>query len=356
MPFYVPATSVAVQGLWMPRPFEGAPAASFVSGLIDATGEKFAWIGRVWNKDRATKSIRKVHFCFGTVVKAGGSGLTLSLQNVDLANGPVYRPDGTPDQTVAIANGDAAFASNTWYTTGNLSADRSVTFGELIAVVIEYDGSGRLGADAVNIRGIPPAGAASRNLASGSALFTASWAVVNATPNVILEFTDGTFGTLDGAYPLSATASVAFNSGSAADEIALQFTPTFNGKIDGASVAMSAAAGADFDVVLYEGTTARATASFDAEVVEGSNSPRLLIAPLSEVSIAAGVTYYLSLKPTTANNVTIYYFDVAAAGHFQAHEADSTWIYNTRVDAGAWGTATATRRPFMCVRFSQITK
>ena len=102
------------------------------NGTIDLTGEKYGWTGTVWWKDRSVTSrdIRRARFLFGTVTKASGSALTFSLQNFDLANGPPGRPDGTQDQTVAIANADAGFASNTYYTTGNLSADRTVAFGE----------------------------------------------------------------------------------------------------------------------------------------------------------------------------------------------------------------------------------
>ena len=60
-------TLVATQGLWLPNPplFLNNPA--FSTGLlIDATGELVAFVGRVWNKDRASKDITKVGFRFGT--------------------------------------------------------------------------------------------------------------------------------------------------------------------------------------------------------------------------------------------------------------------------------------------------
>src|SRR5687768_5910779 len=87
---------------------------------IDATGEKQAWCGPVWFQERTgSKQIVRVGFRLATVVKAGGSGLTVSLQNVNTAPAALntLQPDETQDQTVAIANGDAGFTSNVWYRT-----------------------------------------------------------------------------------------------------------------------------------------------------------------------------------------------------------------------------------------------
>src|SRR5688572_26574526 len=124
-------------GLWIPdnRLISMAPNLSNNSP-IDATGEQFAISGPVWFKEgTGTKDITRVGFSFGTITKAGGSGLTVSLQNVSAVAGPPLQPDGTQDQTVAIANGNAAFASNTWIRTDALSANRTVSFGENLSVV-----------------------------------------------------------------------------------------------------------------------------------------------------------------------------------------------------------------------------
>jgi len=123
--------------------------------LIDATGEMAAFCGRVWFSARSgTKNLSRVGFRFGAVTKSGGSGLTVSLQDVTLSAGPPMQPDGTQDQTVAIANGNASFASNTWIRTGTFSASRTVTYGDLLAVNVEYDGGGRTNPDSVIVNTI----------------------------------------------------------------------------------------------------------------------------------------------------------------------------------------------------------
>lgn len=341
--------------LWMPS-VEAAPSTDVTSALIDATGEKIAMIGPVWNKDRATKSITKVGVSFGAVTKAGGSGLTLSLQNVDAANSPL-QPDGTQDQTVAIAAADVT--ANSFLMTNALSASRSVAFGEMLAVVVEFDGGGRLGADSfVLLQTTASGNIPGTNTAV--ALFTASWAEVGTVPNVLLEFTDGTFGTFLGGFPTSDIVTIGqFGQTSAVDEYALRFQVPFTCKVDGLWMHMRTVANtADFEAVLYNGTTALATVSHDANQSTNSSGLRMFRACFGEITLSPGNTYYLALKPVNgaSSGILFNYFDVAHNDHLQAHPAlgDSReWYLASRADLGAWSTTT-TRRPQFGLHLSAI--
>lgn len=324
------------------------------SALIDATGEKVAMMGRVfWQGRSGTKDIRKVGFRFGTVTKTGGSGLTVSLQDVDAANGPPMQPDGTPDETVAVANSDSDFATNTWYQTGNLSADRTVAFGELLAVVVEYDGSGRQGSDAVNITSL--AQTSGPYIESGVSLYTSSWAQVGFGAPLILEFSDGTFGTLEGAFPVSTWNTPAFHVNSNPDEYGNQFVLPFACKVDGAWAQINiAGASADFEVILYENTTPLVTLTVDANMIPGTGVTRYAYFqfPL-EVELEAGTPYIIALRPTTTGNMTVSTFNVNANGHFQAHDLGDTCYLVTRTNQGAWSESN-TRRLLAGIRISSL--
>lgn len=318
--------------------------------------DKIAQIGRVAFAERTgSKTLTKVHFDFGTVVKSNGSTLRVSLQDVDTANGPVIRPDGTADQSVTIANADAGFASNLWYT-ATLGASRTVNYGDLLAVV--FDWASAVSGDSVVITGFSGSSAASNAGAAGHqnccVLFAASaWSVISMSTNVILEFSDGTFGTLGGSIPVSALGTIGFNSGSTPDENALEFQVPFTCEVDGAWVMANVAAGADFDIVLYSGTTALATVSIDANAIQ-ANAARFLRTSFPKLTLNANTTYRLAVKPTTANNVTLYYRDVAASGHRAVTPLGTTAQLNSRTDAGSWGAGTATRIPWMGIRISGI--
>ena len=322
---------------------------SISSQTIDATGEKVSYCGTNYAPDGASHSIRKVGVYFNTVVKAGGSALTLSLQDPSTSTGPPMQPDGTQDQTVAISN--ASIASTTFVLSGALSADRAVAFGEAVCVVVEFDGSGRLGSDSFGL-GSTSRGSGNPATFAETALFTASWASASRLPIVIFEYSDATYGTLDGASVFSAAnTSVAYNSGSATDEYALKFTVPMNGYIDGVFLNISIAAGADFDVVLYSGTTSLASKSIDANwwsvVVNGLGG---LIA-FPKTTVSTGTTYYLSVKPTTANNVTLGGYTVASAAYLAAMPQGTGYIRSGRVDAGSWS-ETSTVLPSIRFRFT----
>ncbi len=324
---------------WYPTIPEGFNAGSSVtSSTIDATGEKFAMCGGVWTPTSGTKSIHKVGFLFGgAITKAGGSVVTLSLQNVDTTVGPPIQPDGTQDQTATISN--ASMVVNTFLLSPALSADRSVTFGENVCVVMEFDGAGRLGSDSITF------GSISRNSGSPSTypntvLNTGSWATVNRVPIVVFEFSDGSYGTLDGAYVFSLfNSTVAYNSGSATDEYALKFTVPVNGTITGVGVGVTTAASADFDIVLYSGTTSLASVSIDYNTWDALVSSVGYV-PFPATSLTTGTTYYISVKPTTANNVTIGGYTVGNNAYLGGLPQGNGFVRSGRVDAGSWSDTT----------------
>lgn len=347
--------------LWMPERLIQTGAMTLQpSGAMVATGDKFAFVGRVVHPTTKTGNvaIRKVGFRFGTITKAGGSALTVSLQDVDLTNGPIFRPDGTQDQTVAIANANAAFATSTWLQTGALSADRTVQHGDLLAVVIEYDGAGRLGADSIVLTYVTSASSAANNLDSGSVTALTGgtvWAIAAscAYNNVILEFADGSFGTLDAGFPVSAQASDVFNSASNPEIIGLEFQVPFACKCDGAWANMSAAASADFQVILYDGNTPMVTVSVDANALRATATAYTTPFLWAEQTLAANHTYRVGIKPTTVNSVTLYNYSVNAAGHLQAVAGGTAFQYNT-FHTSAWGSPTTTKRPAIGLRLSAV--
>lgn len=348
-------------GLWLSHsPFYNgfnsiASGGTFGALLIDATGEKVGIMGPVWfPAGTGTKDIRRVCFRFGSVTKAGGSGLTISLQNPSTASGPPSQPDETQDETVAVANGDASFASNTWYRSGTLSADRTVSCGDDLAIVIEYDGSGRLGSDAVNIN---THGVALYQLNTAPVLKTGgAWAISTAAMvQCVLEFSDGTFGTIGGALPMKTLTGVTFNSGSGADELALPIYNAFKCKVNAIQFpVVFANSSSDCEFILYEGTTALQTVTIDANRVGAAAATRLVEASFPATELAASTQYYAAIRPTSANNISAYHIDVDDANHLSVWPGGVNYTYTTRVDSGSWAAHTTTRRLLGSVRLCAI--
>src|SRR5207253_746752 len=104
-----------------------APAYG-TDALIDAAGEKVAFIGNLWHPTvkTGTINIRKVHFRCGAVTLNAASELRVSLQTVSSTVGPPYQPDGVQDEFYDFKTATTAITANAWNSTGNLSADRVV--------------------------------------------------------------------------------------------------------------------------------------------------------------------------------------------------------------------------------------
>jgi hypothetical protein len=348
---------ISTPGLYYPP----ADTRSYSNGItstaiIDAANEKIAAIGRVYWPGGAggTKDIRKIGFRFGAVTKTNGSGLTLSLQDVDLTTGPVYQPDGTQDQTYAIANGNAAFATNTWFLSGNLSADRTVNFGDLLATVLEYDGSGYQAGDSV-IMSLLAAGTS----ISGISLYTGSWASIGFAPPILFEFSDGTFGSYFGSMPFSTASNLAYSDSTNPDENGVRIVMPFAAVVSGAMVNLGTVTNTStYDVVLYDGAdNVLASVSVDPNAITAINSYThnhyLFSTP---VTVAAGDVVRLTVKATTAGqNVGIPQIVVDNANHWSARGwGDNNWYATSRNNgAGAW-TDTATRRFPMSLIIDQI--
>jgi len=260
---------------------------------------------------------------------------------------------------VAIANGNASFAADTWIQTGTFSANRTVTYGELLAIVVEYDGSGRLGADSFRTShintfdgglGVGSVGNTGNHHGHIIEKIGGTWRRQGGgMPNIVLEFTDGSFGTIYGGFPFSALGVLTIDSSSTPDECALEMAFSRDMHLDGAGwIYDPSAGGANLDLICYRDDTPLTNGS------RSLNGNNIYAAAISDafgvfpgvVTLSKNLLYRLALKPTTTTPIDIAYFDVAVAGHLQVHTGHETWSIATRTDGGAW-TKTTTRRLFL---------
>lgn len=334
-----------MQSLIGSYPFPPWPGAilltpSFGTLVIDATGEKAAFIIEA----PKTGTLAKVGFSINTLTLA--DDLKISFQDVDLATGD---PDGGVDQFRVMTA--ASLSAGTMLLTGLITdtgadggAKRSVTIGDLLAVVIEFDtyvdGNLRIATFADDTNDFPYA-----------TLFTSSWAKASAAaPILYLEYDDGSTAPIAGCWPIAVIDSTTYNNGSAADEKALKFTLPYPARAVG--FWLWAELDGDADIVLYEGTTALATKSSDKEVRRSTAAGFLIKKFAAPVSLTKDTTYYLSLKPTSATNVALQIGDLEVAARLNALPGGADFCLATRVDAGAWSNVT-TKKPFMGLLLDQ---
>lgn len=298
---------------------------------LDASGERAAFI---WTAPK-TGNIRKVWFRTGSVTGA---------TDTDVRVETVGATTGDPSGTLWGANTNATVASasitaNTWVQTDALTADAAVTRGDVFALVIAPSGS-------PNFQVARGSGGPTDNTRFYASHLTASWTKYDqgVYPSIFPEYSDGSIAVPFPDMVIGITAlNSTFNTGSTPDEVALKVTlgPTMR------AIGMYAALNApnDYDLVLYssDGSTVLESVATDKDLKASTGGRFHLSLFDTSVTLSAGGTYYLAVKPTSGSNVPLYYYDAPSA---DAAAACSLGYWSARTDAGSWSDTT-TRVPYI---------
>ena len=334
---------------------------NYSPGLTDlpelgSTYTKIAYIGKFHHpQGPGSYDISRVGFYFGGVVtKTGGSGLTVSLQSVDQTTS-FLTPSGTQDQTIDIANSDADFTTYSWYRTGTLSSNRTISHGDYVALVIEWDSSGHQGSDLVRFR---QANQLNDDNSSGTFRYngsSSSWGGYGAAPNCVFEMTDGSFGSFSDSFITDNFGTYNYDNADSPDEYANSYTPEATVKIDAFCGIFRPPTSEDLDLVIYEGTTAIHTTTVNGWQVSLNDNHYWTAQLDQEVQLEAHTKYYLALKPTQGTTTCrVYYRSVDNTNHLgiDPYSFGSETAYS-RTDGGAW-TQIPLRQLMLGVRVSSI--
>lgn len=330
-------------GLFLPYPpgWGGAPA--FQAVAVDASGEKAATVFQA----PATGTLDKFEFRLGSVSSA--QALKVSFQNVSLADG---NPDGTVDEFRVIASGSVT--ANTWIAPGLMTSDgtdggtkRSVTRGDLIACVVEFDSTvGNINVSTLAL------GQSLQGVNYVELFASAAWTKINShQPVLAIKYDTGVYHFIaPDVLPISALNNVTYNTGSASDERGLIFSVPWPCTVDGAWTLIDL--DGDTDLVLYDsGGTALQTLSLDKDVRQITSAKNNYHRFPASVNLTAGATYRLVAKPTTATSIILTDYDVPGVAYMNACSGGSNFHYTERADGGTW-TQTTTKRPWMGIHIS----
>lgn len=315
--------------------------SSTTSLLIDAVTERVGVTGRVWWPGAGdTKNIQNIAFITGAVSTPSGT-VEFSIQDTSgTSNGGV--PDGTVDQSASTSTFPGA---NTEFKSGNLSANRAVTRGQLLSFVL---GSTAWNSGSFNILTLASFSGAGLNsvfvrLYSGGAWGDPS----NKIPIIKLYFDDGTEGTVLGAW-WGTGAQESFGSGASPNERGNRFVLPYACEVEGVQKQFAMTAyDRDYEIKIYRGTTALETITVDATTkYQGGVYPDIY--PFTtRHSFAANETFYVTIKPTTAGAVELPVATVPVAGDLALLPGGTSVQYAT-FTAGT-PTVTATKRAMLSV-------
>lgn len=360
---YLPAIHPIVQAAYIPNS---------VDTVLDAANEEVIFLGRVWLEGRTgSKTLSaagggSIWWMPGaaTITFANaGTTMRIGVQDVNLTSGPPGLGDGTDDVYADLVGGTDTITALTFRDTTMTSGSKDLTHGQLIAISLRL--TARAGADLVRVRSPQGVGASVTTINVLEPSVTSNlgaYAHVNAIPMVVIEFDDGSYGYIDGTFVTSTGAlrtSIDYNTGSTPDERGNIFRLPGPISIDGLwAFSRTSGASANFELCLYSdplGSPSLIEAvTYDSNTI-AATVDRMLVCPLATVqSLSANTDYGITIRPTTADSVRAWEFDVAATGHWTAHPMGSNCNQITRSDnAGAFAEST-TKRILCGVRISGI--
>jgi len=278
-------------------------------GTMDAAAEKVAFIGycSIAGRPTSAKTISssggKIHFRTGAVTWASaGTTIRVGIQDVDTGTGPAATPDGTFDVHDDLVQGTETVSANTWTTATMSSGSKSITHGQLIAIV--WDMTVRNGSDSVVINGVSIGAARAMPVCRP---FTTSWQNATANlPQAVIEFDDGTFGAISGQLiGISTSATETFSDASDPDERGIVFQVPFACKVDGVLAPINSNnSSGDFDVKIYEDPTGTPNALLTQSFIgEQTNAALRTFEAIfsSPLVLKANTSYCVAVKATNGS-------------------------------------------------------
>ena len=332
--------------------FNAFPSAApaIASHPLDANNDAMEWIFQA----PAAATITRLGFLH---VSTTGTSPTyrISLQGVTAAT------SSTPDGTIKGATNNAlklfspsslAYGANTWNWI-TLDETYACARGELLSIVIDYS-SGTV--DGSNFTTV---GYGTGQGASGLPRAILNAATVRTHSSTAPVFGYGSAGTAYGR-PLKAIGTVLITSASDPREVGIKFTApsgwgatyTVNGVTYLSSFASSTST---VTHRIYQGGAAGDTGTVlqDVAIANGTmcngGGTRTSAAIFDEVSLTAlnfGDAYRLSLENGSVSNMSVQYFDVAAAADLDAYPGGQNVYWTQRTAASNWADTT-TRRPYL---------
>lgn len=309
------------------------------STALTASTHKVCIVGTV----QKSGTISSVSLRLGAITKGATTELLVSLQDVDTANGPPGRPDGTVDQSGTISN--ANIVANT-VVTATLGTTRSVTVGQLLAVVIEFNTFNA--SDSITVSTLGGVSQSIVNSLVGLSHYNGTtWTLsITGIPIVGLGYNDSTVNSFAGALPLTSITTNSYNSSSSPNDRGIRWVPAYTQVVSGLW-AMTIPSG-DYDLVLYNSAgTELASVACDANTVRVSALRPQWRYFASPVTVTAGSTYYLTIRPSTTTNISAYTFGLNAAADREAWPLGTEADGATRTGTGAWTISSTSRVPIL---------
>lgn len=326
------------------------------TAVIDASTEKVALVGTVWHPTvkSGTIDISEIGVFLGAVTINAASVITFSLQDVSATAGPPYQPDGTQDQTADVLG--SAITANAWNWSGALSANRTISVGSRLAVVIEYKNTFFNVGDTVAINSLDLAVGtlAYGNFGGIPLLNTGSYALVASALGIVaFKCADGSRAFLTPNVSINGLGTTSVASNGTFRAAGLYFEVETTRKLDTFGLYIAIPNGCDGDIILYDtdGTTALLTMPVDNDSVSATGG-RGVVFTGADITLTANSGYRLVFVASTTTAATFYHATVAERALMDGMPGGQNWQLTTRDGTPGNWTETNTSRPWAVLGFS----
>lgn len=331
-----------IGGMLIPSlpPFTSAEPG-FSALTMDASTEKVAFVVYI----PKSGTLDKFEFKCGIVSLNSASKIKVSFQGLS-----GFLPDGTADEYRIIDATD--FSSNAWIIPGLMTSDgtdtgtkRSVTRGDRVACVIEYDTF--TAGDSLVIRTTQIEDNAALRPCVGYFYNGSAWSSPADNGAIVaILYDDGTYpNLLAGVMPLYTLDVVSFDVNTTPDEVGVAFSLPAPVRIGGVVFRMKLAGACD--IVLYDDqSNVLRTVSMVQDTLKATSSYQLIIFPTTvddqgvsrsgDIFLGANVVYRCAIKPTTTTNVEASYFETDTVAIMNAMPMGANMYYTERTDGGTW--------------------
>lgn len=261
----------------------------------------------------------------GAEANTPDNGLRFSFQDVSATDG---LPDGVVDQFATIASGSVAVG---WSNPGNFDTTRSVTRGDLIALVI--DNPSFTAGDDVSIQHYVPV----LTSVFPYTVHTTNTKANNIFPTLALHCTDGYVYLGESVLPIVTSTSASVNTGTTPDEVGTAFQLPFPCTLSHVRFQVTPGANADLSIVVYEndGDTA-STTTHDGSIVTGASALLMTVPLTTAVAVPRDTEYKVAVLPTTATSSTLRWITLPELAYFGGLAGGSEFYMVSRTNAGSW--------------------
>lgn len=321
-------------GFWFPVPIKGSNSAiGFDSSVtIDSSADRIALVFR----SPFTDSIDQIAVSFGTV----GTSAPLDYRVETVGTGADAPPSGTLWAANTFASAVTPLTNSV--VAGTLTANASITRGNMVAIVIQENGATAV---SLTINRWDSTGGDTPFFGSvpyGSFNLTGTYANSALVPIIAVHLATANQWAYLGPIPVpnSATNTTISTStgGTTGTSRGIRFTLPFPARLSAVWGKFSVTTGADFNVELYDsGGTLLATlvSGYDASQQRAAGGNTYWLLPCDATyDLAANTVYRLVITATTANNFSMGEFTFNNSDYLNTYAGTS--VYTTAFIGGAW--------------------